>query len=122
MSLILFLFDVLLLVTLLALAIAAVLSTEPRRAVMLFIAFGLWLSLVWARLGAPDVALAEAAIGAGIGGALMLAAARRAAQRGSRGSSANGSGPSEEPSPDQAANTPGDVPREALSDAARDVR
>ncbi len=74
-------FDAVLLTTLLALALAAVLSPEPRRAVMLFIAFGLWLSLVWARLDAPDVALAEAAIGAGLGGALMLAAARRAARR-----------------------------------------
>ena len=39
---------------------------EPRRAVILFIAFGLLLALVWARLRAPDVALAEAAIGAGL--------------------------------------------------------
>jgi uncharacterized MnhB-related membrane protein len=77
----LLLFDVVLIATLFALALAAVTSPEPRRAVMLFIAFGLWLSLVWARLSAPDVALAEAAIGAGLGGALMLAAARRAAQR-----------------------------------------
>ncbi|NEX15076.1 MAG: sodium:proton antiporter [Halochromatium sp.] len=81
MNLILLIFDAVLLITLLALAAAAILSSEPRRAVMLFIAFGLWLSLVWARLSAPDVALAEAAIGAGIGGALMLAAARRAARR-----------------------------------------
>ena len=81
MNLILVVFDVVLLTTLLALAVAAILSPEPRRAVMLFIAFGLWLSLVWARLSAPDVALAEAAIGAGLGGALMLAAARRAACR-----------------------------------------
>jgi energy-converting hydrogenase B subunit D len=77
----LFLFDLVLLATLIALAIAAVLSPEPRRAVMLFISFGLWLALVWARLRAPDIALAEAAIGAGIGGALLLAAARRAARR-----------------------------------------
>ncbi|WP_058555819.1 DUF4040 domain-containing protein [Thiohalocapsa sp. ML1] len=76
----LLLFDAVLLITLLGLALAAVLSPEPRRAVMLFIAFGLWLALVWARLHAPDVALAEAAIGAGLGGALMLAAARRAAR------------------------------------------
>jgi len=81
MNLILLIFDAVLLMTLLGLAAAAILSSEPRRAVMLFIAFGLWLSLVWARLSAPDVALAEAAIGAGIGGALMLAAARRAARR-----------------------------------------
>jgi uncharacterized MnhB-related membrane protein len=79
-ALFLLLFDGVLLVTLLGLGLAAVLSPDPRRAVMLFIAFGLWLSLVWARLNAPDVALAEAAIGAGLGGALMLAAARQAAR------------------------------------------
>jgi energy-converting hydrogenase B subunit D len=81
MTVLLLLFDLVLLSTLLVLAIAALTSPEPRRAVMFFIAFGLWLALVWARLGAPDVALAEAAIGAGLGGALMLAAARRAARR-----------------------------------------
>ncbi len=42
-----------------------------------FIAFGLALALVWARLGAPDVALAEAALGAGITGVLLVDAARR---------------------------------------------
>ncbi|MBK5965360.1 sodium:proton antiporter [Thiocystis minor] len=81
MTVLLLLFDLVLVSTLLVLAIAALTSPEPRRAVMFFIAFGLWLALVWARLGAPDVALAEAAIGAGLGGALMLAAARRAARR-----------------------------------------
>ncbi len=82
MTHLLFVFDLVLLATLLGLAVAALTSPDPRRAVMLFIAFGLWLALVWARLKAPDVALAEAAIGAGLGGALMLAAARRAARRG----------------------------------------
>ncbi|MCU0833201.1 MAG: DUF4040 domain-containing protein [Chromatiaceae bacterium] len=77
-------FDLLLSLTLVGLAAAALTSREPRRAVILFIAFGLLLALVWARLRAPDVALAEAAIGAGLAGALMLAAARRAA-RGARG-------------------------------------
>ena len=43
-------------------------------AVVLFIAFGLVLALVWARLYAVDVALAEMAIGAGVTGALLLAA------------------------------------------------
>jgi uncharacterized MnhB-related membrane protein len=73
-------FDLLMLSTLLGLAVATLSSRDPRRAAILFIIFGLWLSLVWARLGAPDVALAEAAIGAGLGGALILAAARRAAR------------------------------------------
>ncbi|MBK1645737.1 sodium:proton antiporter [Thiocapsa imhoffii] len=78
MSELLLLFDLLLTVTLLVLATAAIMSREPRRAVILYIAFGLLLALVWARLRAPDLALAEAAIGAGLSGALMLAAARRA--------------------------------------------
>jgi multisubunit Na+/H+ antiporter MnhB subunit len=51
-------------------------SRDPRRGVVLFIAFGLVLALVWARLAAPDLAIAEAAIGAGLSGALLLAALR----------------------------------------------
>ena len=38
----------------------------------MFIVFGMVLSLVWARLGSPDLAMAEAAIGAGVTGALIL--------------------------------------------------
>ncbi len=70
------LLDGLLALLLLGLAAAVISSREPLRGVILFIAFGLLLALVWARLGAPDVALAEAAIGAGLSGALLLAAAR----------------------------------------------
>ena len=47
------------------------------KAVVLFIAFGLLMALAWVRLEAPDVALAEAAIGAGLTGALLLAALAR---------------------------------------------
>ncbi len=43
-------------------------------AIVLFIAFGLLMALVWARLDAPDIALAEAAVGAGLTGVLLLAA------------------------------------------------
>jgi len=48
--------------------------TTPRldRAIVLFIAFGLLMALAWARLSAPDIGLAEAAIGAGLTGALLL--------------------------------------------------
>jgi uncharacterized MnhB-related membrane protein len=42
------------------------------RALILFIAFGLLMALAWARLSAPDIGLAEAAIGAGLTGALLL--------------------------------------------------
>jgi multisubunit Na+/H+ antiporter MnhB subunit len=70
-------FDVLLLLSLTGLAGAALAGSDARRSVILFIAFGLLLAVAWGRLRAPDVALAEAAIGAGLSGALLLAALRR---------------------------------------------
>ncbi len=68
------LLDILLVISLLGLAWATLTTSDARRSVILFIAFGLVLTLAWARLMAPDVALAEAAIGAGLSGALLLAA------------------------------------------------
>lgn len=68
--------DIALVTTLLALGWGSVASKDLRRAVVLFIAFGLLLALIWVRLRAPDIALAEAAIGAGLTGALLLAALR----------------------------------------------
>lgn len=65
-------FDAMLLAALLWSAASALTVRELFRAVVLFIVFGLLMALAWARLGAPDVALAEAAIGAGLSGALML--------------------------------------------------
>jgi energy-converting hydrogenase B subunit D len=50
----------------------ALATAELFRAVALFIVFGLVMTLAWVRLQAPDVALAEAAIGAGLTGALLL--------------------------------------------------
>jgi multisubunit Na+/H+ antiporter MnhB subunit len=70
------LLDLVLASLVLALGWAAVASTDLKRAVVLFIAFGLLLAIIWARLNAPDLALAEAAIGAGLSGALLLAALR----------------------------------------------
>lgn len=77
------LFDLLLALSTLVLAIMSLRrDTEPsrnpsvgqRRRIILFMAFGLLLALIWARLAAPDVAIAEAAIGAGFAGALLLTA------------------------------------------------
>jgi multisubunit Na+/H+ antiporter MnhB subunit len=70
------LFDILLLVSIVVLAWTALTSADDRRSVILFMAFGLVVALAWGRLLAPDVALAEAAIGAGLSGALLLAALR----------------------------------------------
>lgn len=65
-------FDLLLIASLLLVAGGAMLSRALLRAVVLFITFGLLMALAWLRLGAPDVALAEAAIGAGLTGVLLL--------------------------------------------------
>ena len=59
---------------LLWLAWRALSSPDLFRAVVLFIAFGLVLSLAWVRLEVADIALAEAALGAGVTGALLLGA------------------------------------------------
>jgi len=65
-------FDLLLIASLLLVASGAMLSRALLSAVVLFITFGLLMALAWLRLGAPDVALAEAAIGAGLTGVLLL--------------------------------------------------
>lgn len=67
-------FDGLLSAGLLWLAWQALSCSDLFKAIVLFIAFGLLMALVWVRLDAPDVALAEAAIGAGLTGALLMAA------------------------------------------------
>lgn len=66
------LIDGLLIFALMITATATLLSRDLFRAVVVFIAFGLLMALAWVRLQAPDIALAEAAIGAGLTGVLLL--------------------------------------------------
>jgi energy-converting hydrogenase B subunit D len=65
-------FDLLLAGTLLMSAWGILAAKRLDRAIVLFIAFGLLMTLAWARLAAPDIGIAEAAIGAGLTGALLL--------------------------------------------------
>ena len=74
MTLLQWTFDIVLGLTLLWLAWRALTSEDLFKGIVLFIAFGLLMALAWVRLNAPDVALAEAAIGAGLTGALLLSA------------------------------------------------
>lgn len=71
------LIDVLLALTLIGLAWRALATADLFKSIVLFIAFGLVMALAWVRLNAPDIALAEAAIGAGLTGALLLGAYAR---------------------------------------------
>jgi energy-converting hydrogenase B subunit D len=47
------------------------------KASVLFVAFGLFMAIAWVRLNAPDVGLAEATIGAGVTGTLLMSALSR---------------------------------------------
>lgn len=69
--------DLFLAVALLFTASRALYTRALFPAVVFFVAFGMLLALAWMRLEAPDVALAEAAIGAGLTGALLMAAVAR---------------------------------------------
>lgn len=61
----------------LVLAWRALFSRDLFYAIIYFVALGLVVALVWVRLDAPDVAIAEAAIGAGLTGALLFMTWRR---------------------------------------------
>ncbi len=74
-------FDALLAIALVWLAWQATRAADLFRAVVSFIVFGLLMAVAWVRLEAPDIALAEAAIGAGATGALLLSALDRLAPR-----------------------------------------
>ncbi len=69
-------FDVAVAVLLVVLALTSLYTPNLFTSIAFFIAFGLVMALAWVRLQAPDLALAEAAIGAGLTGVLLLDAAR----------------------------------------------
>ena len=65
-------FDTLLELGLLWLIWRALASPDLFEAIVLFVAFGSLMALAWVRLDAPDVALAEASIGAGLTGCIVV--------------------------------------------------
>jgi multisubunit Na+/H+ antiporter MnhB subunit len=77
-------FDGLLVLILLGLAWRTLVDPNLFKAIILFITFGLLMAVAWVRLRAPDVALAEAGVGAGLTGALLLAAWTRLAPNATR--------------------------------------
>ena len=77
MTLLTWLFDALLTGTLLWVAVRTLAAAEPVTAIALFVAFGLLMTIVWVRLSAPDIALAEVGIGTGLTGALLFAGLAR---------------------------------------------
>jgi len=74
-------FDGLLLLVIVVLGWRSLNDPDVFRAVISFIALGLLIAVAWVRLGALDVALAEAAVGSGLTGALILSALVRMRRR-----------------------------------------
>ncbi|MFT5420611.1 MAG: energy-converting hydrogenase B subunit D [Candidatus Endobugula sp.] len=66
-----------LVIGILTLACLCLASKNLFTAIVLFVSLGLLVTIAWVRLDAPDLAIAEAAIGAGLTGALLLASWRQ---------------------------------------------
>jgi multisubunit Na+/H+ antiporter MnhB subunit len=60
-----------------AVALGAILARDLWASIVFYIVYGALLAVAWVRLGSVDVALAEAAIGAGLTGILLIGAAAR---------------------------------------------
>lgn len=58
-------------------------------AIVFYVSLGLLVTIIWTRLNAWDVAIAEAAIGAGLTGALLLIAWRQLRDKPARTGGAN---------------------------------
>lgn len=65
-------FDLIIGLSLTGVAWRIVRARDHFQAIVLFITFGLLLSLAWTRLKSPDIAIAEAAVGAGLAGVLLM--------------------------------------------------
>ena len=63
--------EMMLLIFLIVCAVTAVTAKRTLVTVLIFDAFGLIMSTIWILLQAPDLAITEAAVGAGINGVLL---------------------------------------------------
>ena len=70
-------FRILLLAGLVICAVATALVRKPMRAVIIYMAYSIIMSVVWLLLESPDLAITEAAVGAGITGILFVLTLRR---------------------------------------------
>ena len=67
-------FDLIILVFVVICAIAAITVKDLLSAVMILGAYSFFMCLMWAEMGAVDVAFTEASVSAGIGTVLLIAA------------------------------------------------
>ncbi len=69
--------NIILLVFIIACAVAVAMTKNLLAAVITFMAQGLAMSVVWMLLQSPDLAITEAAVGAGVSSILMFAALKK---------------------------------------------
>jgi energy-converting hydrogenase B subunit D len=74
-------FDIMLLLFLIATALAVARAKDLLAAAIIFSSYSLVMCLLWQHRGAPDVAMTEAAVGAGITTVLFLVAIGRTTRR-----------------------------------------
>jgi energy-converting hydrogenase B subunit D len=74
-------FDIILLFFVLICAIAAITVRDLLSAVMILGAYSFFMCLIWAQMGAVDVAFTEASVSAGVGTILMVAAISKTTRR-----------------------------------------
>ena len=74
-------FDIILLLFVLICAIAAITIRDLLSAVMILGAYSFFMCLIWAQMGAVDVAFTEASVSAGVGTILMVAAISKTTRR-----------------------------------------
>jgi energy-converting hydrogenase B subunit D len=74
-------FDLVMLVLLISMALAVARSKDLVAAAIIFAGYSLVMCLLWQHRGAPDVAMTEAAIGAGVTTILVLVAIGRTCRR-----------------------------------------
>ena len=81
--------NVILLLFIIVCAVAVSFTRSLLSAVIIFMAQGLVLSVVWIMLRSPDLAVTEAAVGAGISSILMFAALKKIRAIEGKGDQAN---------------------------------
>ncbi len=74
-------FDIILLILTLICALAAITVKDLLSAVIILSAYSFFMCLLWAQMGAVDVAFTEASVSAGIGTILMIAAVSKTTRR-----------------------------------------
>lgn len=74
-------FDLVMLALLIGMALAVARTRDLLAAVILFSGYSLVMCLLWQHRGAPDVAMTEAAVGAGVTAILFLLAIGRTGRR-----------------------------------------